>query len=86
MNTYERSRVQHGINNVPRQVRRAREAMVLCLCSRCASYFSNSPDYYLLRHDPDQMVKETCTFCNIRTGYDYWIICTVPYKKEAQRK
>ena len=34
----------------------------------------------------DQMVKETCTFCNIRTGYDYWIICTVPYKKEAQRK
>ena len=85
MNTYEHSNVQHS-NTVPRQVRRSRKPMELCLCSQCASYFGNSPDYYLLRQDPCKVVKETCTFCNTRTGYDYWVISTVPYKRKEVRR
>lgn len=85
MNTYEHSKIQRS-NTVPRQVRRSRKPMELCLCSQCASYFGNSPDYYLLRQDPCQVVKETCTFCNTRTGYDYWVISTAPYKRKEVRR
>lgn len=49
------------------------EPMELCLCSRCASQFYNSRHYFIKRADYDQTAKEPCTYCNIRTGYDFLI-------------
>ena len=46
----------------------------LCLCGRCASDFYNVPGHYIKRVDKDQTVKETCTYCNSRLGYDYIIV------------
>jgi len=48
--------------------------MVLCLCLDCASQFYNSPNHIIRRVDPFQQVKDTCTYCDVRTGYNYRII------------
>lgn len=45
----------------------------LCLCSVCAGHFYNVPNYYIRRVNREQMEKETCMFCNLRKGYDYFI-------------
>lgn len=49
------------------------EPMEICLCSRCASQFYNSPKHLIKRADPFQTVKEPCTYCNYRYGYDFLI-------------
>lgn len=48
--------------------------MTLCLCAVCASQFISSPDHIILRVDPLQKKKDTCTYCDFREGYDYRII------------
>ena len=48
--------------------------LILCLCNTCADKFCGSGAYSLRRIDPQQTEKDTCTYCNQRTGYDYEII------------
>ena len=55
------------------------EEMTLCLCAICASQFIHSPEHIILRADPLQKKKDTCTYCDFREGYDYRII---PRKKQ----
>lgn len=50
------------------------DEMVLCLCPTCASQFFNSPDHIIRRVDPLSEIKEDCTYCQVRKGYDYRII------------
>lgn len=45
----------------------------LCLCGTCLSNFFSTKDYEIRRIDPFQSVKETCSYCQQRTGYDYSI-------------
>lgn len=45
----------------------------LCLCSVCAGHFYNVPGYYIRRVNRAQEEKETCMFCNLRNGFDYYI-------------
>lgn len=45
----------------------------MCLCKRCLENFCCSGDYRIKRKDKEQMVLDTCTYCNYRTGYDYVI-------------
>ncbi len=47
--------------------------MVLCLCPTCAAQFYNSPDHTIRRVDPYSAVKDECTYCQVRMGYDYRI-------------
>lgn len=49
------------------------DEMVLCLCPTCVRQFIFSPEHIVQRVDRGQ-VKETCTYCSIRDGYDYRII------------
>lgn len=49
------------------------DEMVLCLCPTCASQFFNSPDHIIRRVDPLSEVKDDCTYCQVRKGYDYRI-------------
>lgn len=49
------------------------EPMEICLCSRCANQFYNSPKHFIKRANPFQTVKEPCTYCNYRYGYDFLI-------------
>lgn len=45
----------------------------LSLCGTCLGNFFSTKDYEIRRIDPFQSVKETCTYCQQRTGYDYSI-------------
>lgn len=52
-------------------LQRIDEPMILCLCSVCAEQFYNSPGHVIRRADRNQKYKELCTYCNVRTGYDF---------------
>lgn len=54
------------------------EPMVMTLCSKCAQSFYDAGSYYVKRADHEQEVKESCTMCNVRSGYD----CEVTRKKQ----
>ena len=47
------------------------EPQLICLCAACASAFYNVPTIRIRRADRYQFVKDTCTYCGIRSGYDY---------------
>lgn len=53
--------------------KKVEKSLVLCLCSACAGHFYSVPDYYILRANLDQRHKETCMFCDLRKGYNYYI-------------
>ena len=57
----------------PRREKEAPEEMLLCLCPTCASQFYNSPVHVIRRVDPLQRATESCTYCEVRNGYDYRI-------------
>lgn len=45
----------------------------MCLCPACANAFYETNAYKLIRVDRFQIEKDTCTYCNVRQGYDYII-------------
>lgn len=47
--------------------------LVVSLCRICAGNFYDVPGHYIQRVNPEQRYKDTCMFCNIRKGYDYYI-------------
>ena len=50
------------------------DAMLLCLCPICASQFYTSPGHYIKRANLNQTIKDTCTFCNVRQGFDFLVV------------
>ena len=50
------------------------DELLLCLCPVCARQFMNSPNHVITRVDRWQTVRNTCTYCDVRQGYDYRII------------
>lgn len=54
-----------GIQSVPQ------EPALMALCKTCAQSFRNSESYRLRQISTTQDTKESCTICNIRTGYDF---------------
>jgi DNA-directed RNA polymerase subunit RPC12/RpoP len=47
------------------------DAMLLTLCARCAAQFYNSDEHIIRRTDMNQKIKETCTYCGFKQGWDY---------------
>ena len=47
------------------------EPQLSCLCAARPSALHNSPTIRIKRADRYQFVKDTCTYCGIRSGYDY---------------
>ena len=45
----------------------------LCLSGTCLSNFFSTKDYEIRRVDPFQITKETCSYCQQKSGYDYKI-------------
>jgi mRNA interferase MazF len=45
---------------------------LMSLCKACADNFEDS-GYTLRRAKHTQQHKEPCTYCNKRTGFDYWV-------------
>ena len=63
----------HGMNKSPND-RGSREAEVLCLCPICAADFYLSGKYTIRKVDEMQVVKDICTYCQVRRGMDYILI------------
>jgi len=59
------------------------EPLTLCLCSACAQQFYDSPSNVIRRVDPDQKHKELCTYCNVRTGFDFEIRERISMKRRV---
>ena len=49
-----------------------REPTEMTLCGHCAEQYRSS-NYRLKRKDHGQEIKESCTFCSVRQGWDYLI-------------
>jgi len=47
---------------------------IITLCPKCRAAFDNTGENYIRRVDPNQEYKETCTYCNVRSGYDYEVV------------
>ena len=67
----------HGMNKSPND-RGSREAEVLCLCPICAADFYLSGKYTIRKADEMQVVKDICTYCQVRRGMDYILIKKKP--------
>ena len=63
----------HGMNKSPND-RGSHEAEVLCLCPICAADFYLSGKYTIRKADEMQVVKDICTYCQVRRGMDYILI------------
>ena len=51
-----------------------KNASVYCLCPRCRSMFSDTNRYSISRVDPYQFEKDSCTFCQTGSGFDYRVV------------
>ena len=49
------------------------EKMVMCLCGRCVNSFFQTHKYRIIRVDPDNPIRASCTLCRLGRGYDYII-------------
>ena len=47
---------------------------IMTLCAQCARDHIGSGAFTLRRTDPEQAVKEPCTICTLRMGFDYEVI------------
>lgn len=54
--------------------------MEITLCSSCAKQFYNVHSAAIRRVNRYQMERDICSYCGIRTGWDYNIVST-PSKK-----
>ena len=63
----------HGMNKSPND-RGLHEAEVLCLCPICAANFYLSGKYTIRKADEMQVVKDICTYCQVRRVMDYILI------------
>ena len=51
----------------------SKEPTMMCLCPRCVKAFEELPHHSVRRVDWRQQAKDTCTYCGMGIGYDYWI-------------
>lgn len=54
-------------------MRKLDKPILMCLCPICAKPFYESREHFIHRADRNQKLKETCMFCNVRQGYDYFV-------------
>lgn len=50
-----------------------KRAIEITLCRTCAEQFWESKEHYIERMDKNQAIKDTCTYCQTRSGYDFRI-------------
>lgn len=54
-------------------IKNIKEPIELCLCTVCAEQFFQSEEHTIKRVDKDQKIKEICTYCNTRYGFDFQV-------------
>ena len=49
------------------------ESTMTTLCAVCRGAFLDAKGARLRRADPRQLVKDVCTYCQTRYGFDYYV-------------
>ena len=49
------------------------ESTLTTLCAVCRGAFLDAKGVHLRRADPRQPVKDVCTYCQTRYGFDYYV-------------
>jgi hypothetical protein len=49
------------------------ELNLICLCRTCRNEFMDTKGFYIRRANHKQNVKDVCTYCQTRRGYDYYV-------------
>lgn len=49
------------------------EANLTTLCPICLDSFQGAKGVRVRRADPKQKIKDVCTYCQIRYGFDYYV-------------
>ena len=57
---------------------------VHCLCSKCVSYYSYSPEYSVRRLSPPDGTAEECEKCGFHRGFDYLITVRKPFRTNSR--
>ena len=50
------------------------ESTLTTLCAVCRGAFLDAKGVHLRRADPRQLVKDVCTYCQTRYGFDYYLL------------
>ena len=50
-----------------------KETDLMTLCGKCEQDFVDSDAFDVERADYNQRDKCICTFCNVRTGFDFYV-------------
>lgn len=58
----------------------------MCLCGTCATSFYYAGDSIIKRVNRKQVRRDTCDFCNYRSGYDYFLINRINYAAASADK
>lgn len=51
------------------------------MCTSCARALYSIPGYRIIRKDPYQIIKESCTYCSSRMGYDFLVFRSSSVRK-----
>ena len=54
-------------------IRKHDDSTLTTLCPNCLNAFRNTRGIRVRRANPNQQVKEPCTYCQTRFGFDYYI-------------
>jgi len=66
--------------------RASQDEMLLCLCSKCAQQFYDSPAHRIRRFNRRQKFKDSCDFCSMRFGWDYVVVNTECLRLRSREK
>ena len=55
-------------------IHKVNDALIMSLCPVCEQHFKGTGSYFIYHLDPQQPAKDTCTYCNKRSGFDCVII------------
>lgn len=61
-------------------------ALELTLCPVCARYFGSASDVTIRRLYSFQQVKELCSYCGVRFGWDYTVLRKQSRRNNAPHK
>lgn len=53
--------------------RKVDESTLTTLCAVCRGAFLDTRSVRLRRADPKQIIKDVCTYCQTRYGFDYYV-------------
>ena len=69
-----------------RHARNVNTASLITLCPVCLHAFQDAKKAFLRRADVHQQIKDVCTYCQTRYGFDYYVQPAAAHRDSTRRK